>query len=98
MALEDWQALGIICAALLSLLTLMGLTWRWGVRPVWRTLRRLNEVADLLLGDKEREMPSLQDRLGVFSDRLSAAEKAHAEHLRWHTELQPNSSTRPPRR
>lgn len=97
MALEDWEALGIVCGALIAFLTLVGLTWRWGVRPVWRTLRRLNEVADLLLGDKEREVPSLQDRLGVFSDRISAAEKAHAEHLRWHTQLQPNGPPRPRR-
>jgi hypothetical protein len=96
-ALDDWQALGIISAALLSLVTLLGLTWRWGVRPVWRTLRRLNEVADLLLGDKERDVPSLQDRLGVLNDRISAAERRHAEHLSSHVQLHPNGPTRPRR-
>ena len=95
MALEDWQALGIVCGALIAFLTLVGLTWRWGVRPVWRTLRRLNEVADLLLGDKDRDVPSLQDRLGVLNDRISAAERRHAEHLSSHAQLLPPNG--PPR-
>ena len=46
MSIDEWQALGIVCGSLVMLLTLIGLLYRWVVRPVWRTLRRLNEVAD----------------------------------------------------
>jgi hypothetical protein len=48
LSLEQMQALGVVCGSLIALLTLIGLIYRWAVRPVWRTIRRLNEVAVLL--------------------------------------------------
>lgn len=83
MALEDWQALGIVCGALLALLTLVGLLWRKVVRPVWRaawrTIRRLNEVADDLLGDEIKGIPSMKQRMADL-------ERTQAEHMAvWHT-------------
>jgi len=82
MSLDSWQALGIVCGALLALTTLVGLVYRKVIRPVWRaawrTIRRLNEVADQLLGDKAKGIPSM-------TDRMSALEKKLDEHLTWHS-------------
>ena len=80
-SLEDWQALGIVCGALLALFGLIGLLWRKVVRPVWRaawrTIRRLNQVADDLLGDEVKGIPSM-------TQRMAAHERMLAEHLAWH--------------
>ncbi len=65
MRLDFWQGLGVICGALIAAGTLIGLTYRWVVRPVWRTFKRLNLVADDLLGDKVRQVPSLAERLAA---------------------------------
>jgi hypothetical protein len=75
--LEQWQALGVVCGSLIALLTLVGLIYRWVVRPVWRTLRRLNEVADQLLGDKVRKIPSM-------TERMASLEQTFGEHLQQH--------------
>jgi hypothetical protein len=77
MHLDQWAALGIVCGALLSLLTLVGVLYRWAVLPVWRTLRRLNEVADQLLGDKAKRIPSMTERMVAIEQKLQ-------EHLDWH--------------
>lgn len=66
MHLDFWQALGVVCGALIAAGTLIGLTTRWVVRPVWRTIRRLNEVADDILGEPPR---------GNRPRRLSLAER-----------------------
>lgn len=80
-SLEDWQALGIICGALLALFGLVGLVYRKVVRPVWRaawrTIRRLNQVADDLLGDETKGIPSMTQRMAIHEQML-------AEHLEWH--------------
>lgn len=80
MSLEDWQALGVVCGSLIAVLTLLGLAARglrrmW--RAAWRTIRRLNEVADDLLGDEQKGIPSMTDRVQMLDRRL-------AEHLEWH--------------
>jgi hypothetical protein len=75
--LDYWQGLGIVCGALIALMTLVGLVYRWVVRPVWRTIRRLNEVADQLLGDKTRRIPSMTERMEALEQKLD-------EHLAWH--------------
>lgn len=106
MALEDWQALGIVCGALIAFLSLVGLTWRWGVRPVWHTLKRINQMADLLIGDRANGIPSLQDRLADMERRnaervealtraLEATTRSHEEHMhRWHTRSVPSGGAR----
>lgn len=97
MSLADWQALGIVCGSLIALLTLVGLISRWVVRPVWRTLRRLNEVADQLLGDKVKKIPSMTERMTTLETKLD-------EHLTWHQPAartnggQTPAPTRQPRR
>lgn len=88
MRLDDWQALGIVCGSLIAAMTLIGLLYRWVVRPVWRTLRRLNEVADALLGEPAREgrpaVPSMMDRMKSLERQLD-------EHLAWHHPPKANS-------
>jgi len=95
MSLDRWQALGVVCGSLIALLTLIGLLYRWVVRPVWRTLRRLNEVADQLLGDKAKRIPSMTERMTTLETKLD-------EHLAWHQPRdRSNGQTapaRPPRR
>jgi hypothetical protein len=70
--IEQWQELGIVSGSLVATATLIGIVVRWVVLPVWRTIQRLNEVADQLLGDKKRNIPSL-------TDRMSTLEKGQAE-------------------
>lgn len=85
MRLDDWQALGVICGALVALCALLGIVYRWVVRPVWRTIRRLNEVADDLLGDKARNIPSLTQRLAAQTEQVAQLGRRLDEHLTWHS-------------
>ncbi len=96
--LDFWSALGIVCGALIALLTLVGLIWRWVVRPVWRTIKRLNEVADDLLGDRERNIPSLTERLRTQAAATAQLREALDEHLAWHRPPVngPRPAVRPP--
>lgn len=92
MDIQAWQELGIICGALLALGTLTGLIWRRVVQPVYRLIRRLNQVADVLLGDRVKKIPSLQERLDnmvmqaeVHAQATRALERQLAEHIEWHS-------------
>lgn len=79
--LDFWQALGIVCGALAALLALLGLIYRWLVRPVIRIIRRLNEVADLLLGEPARgDRPARPS----MAERMSTMERLLNEHLASH--------------
>ncbi len=96
--LDFWQAVGVVSGALIAAGTLIGLTYRWVVRPMWRTMKRLNLVADDLLGDKARQVPSLAERMAANTLQVAAIavsmerqgsrleEIAHRldEHLTWH--------------
>jgi nitrate/nitrite-specific signal transduction histidine kinase len=92
MQLEDWQALAVVCGALVALFTLLGLLYRWVVRPVLRIIRRLNEVADQLLGEPARDgrpaRPSLAERMTQMQQQLD-------EHLSWHAGRGRGNSPRP---
>jgi hypothetical protein len=81
MRLDFWQALLVVSSALLTLFGLIGLVYRWVVRPVWRTIRRLNEVADDILGEPARgerpARPSLAQRVAA----QTAATAANAQTL-----------------
>lgn len=98
MRLDFWQGLGVVCGALIAAGTLIGLTYRWVVRPVWRTIRRMNQVADDLLGDRETGTPSLAQRVAESTAQSAATAAAVEgqgalvaqlanrldEHLSWH--------------
>lgn len=73
-------------AAAVALVAILGAAVKVGqvLRAVWRTINRLNEVADDLLGDKAKGIPSMKDR-------VTAIEKFQREDLRsvhsaWHLE------------
>jgi hypothetical protein len=76
-SLDDWQALAIVSGSLLTTLTLVGVLYRWVAKPVFNTIRRLNQVADQLLGDRTKKIPSM-------TERMAAIEEGLEEHLRWH--------------
>lgn len=78
MRLDQWAALGIVCGALLSLLGLIGVLYRWVVRPVFRVIKRLNDWLDTVNGDREKGIPSLVER-------VKSIEQKQQEHLNWHT-------------
>ncbi|HEV8173056.1 MAG TPA: hypothetical protein VGP91_05350, partial [Actinoplanes sp.] len=60
--LDTWQAIGVICGALLAALTLLGLLLHKVVLPMFRGLKRLGLMADLFLGDRAKGLPSLPDQ------------------------------------
>lgn len=79
-----WQSIGIVAGAILAL----GALWRKVVVPVWRAfwriVRRLDQVADDILGDERKGVPSMSARLTSVSARLTAVEETLAAHLSWH--------------
>jgi hypothetical protein len=90
MRLDLFQSIGVVCSALLALGTLIVVVLRKVVRPVWRaawrTIRRLNQVADDLLGDKEKKIPSMTERMSALETKLD-------EHLVWHNPTKTNGPT-----
>lgn len=52
-------------------------TYRWVVRPVYKTLRRLNEVADELLGDTRKGIPSIGQRVTAIEEMMRKHEADH---------------------
>ena len=84
--LDFWQSVGIVCGGILALLTLAAMIYRKLVRPMWRaawrTIKRLNQVADDLLGDEAKRIPSM-------TARMASLEVKFDEHLsEWHTPRQ----------
>jgi hypothetical protein len=84
MRLDQWEAIGIVSGSLLTLLTLIGLLYRWVARPMWRTLRRLNEVADQLLGDKTKRIPSMTERMTALETGQRELRDQLQKHLDGH--------------
>jgi hypothetical protein len=95
MRVEDWQAVGVVCGAILAVLTLAGLLYKKLVLPVFRGVRRAikraDEVADEILGDKAKRIPSLKEQLAAqavqlaeLADNQEAQARQIAEHLEWH--------------
>jgi hypothetical protein len=76
--LDAWQSIGIVCGALLAVLTLIGLLYTKAVRPMFRGLKRLGLMADLFLGDRTKGLPSLPDQVNALRSEL----RAHVD--TWH--------------
>lgn len=93
MRLEIWQAIGVVSGSALALLTLIGLLHRKVVKPMWRAIRMWTRVAEQLLGDKEKGVPSLMDQLNSLAEMQKAQARQLSEHLEWHsaTAVRPNS-------
>jgi hypothetical protein len=97
MRLEDWQAIGIVSGALIALISLVGLLHRKLVRPMWRAIKMWTKVAEQLLGDKDRGIPSLMEQLNTLAENQMAQGRQLAAHLEWHAEPggQPAAPVRP---
>lgn len=84
MDLADLQAIGIVCGTILSVCAVIVIVYKV-VSAVWRTIQRLNAVADDLLGDKVRGTPSLTQRVADLSRQVADLQSEHAKHMReWH--------------
>ena len=80
--IDFWANVGNLSLSLAAVLGLVALIWRMVVRPVWRVLRRLNRLADDLLGEPSSDdlpegRPSLMARVGRIETALE-------RHLAWH--------------
>ena len=95
MHVEQWQALGVVCGALLALLALLGQVQRKVVRPVWRSLKNAAQLLEQLTGDKAKGIPSLMDQLGAVARNQREQGQQLAEHLEWHGHAQPQVPTMP---
>lgn len=71
-ALADFQVVGIVSGSLASAVVAGGLLHTKVVRPVFRGLRRLGEMADLFLGDKAANppIPSLPAQVRELRNQL----------------------------
>ena len=84
MTLDDWQAIGIICGALLALLTLVGVLYRKVIRPVFRSMKLAARLLEQLVGDPDDGIPSLMERLARFDANQSEMARKLDDHLEWH--------------
>jgi hypothetical protein len=82
--IEDWQAVGIVCGALLALLTLAGLVYRKGIRPMWRSMKLAARLLEQLVGDPEEGIPSLMDQLATLQRSDAEMARKLDDHLEWH--------------
>ena len=95
MTIEDWQAIGIVCGAIIALITLAGLLWRKAVIPMLETVRLVSTLVRQLVGDKDA-MPRRPSLMELVTDvraemeqqaaKLAQVERAQAEHLAWHAQ------------
>ena len=88
MNIDQWQAVGVVCGALLALFTLVGLVYRRVVRPMWarsrRTYKLATQLIEQLVGDADEGVPSLMDQLGAFRRTQADIERKLDDHLEWH--------------
>jgi len=84
MHVEQWQALGIICGALLALWALLTQIHRRVLRPVWQSFRNAAQLLEQLTGDKAKGIPSLMDRLAQVAENQRVQGTQLAAHLEWH--------------
>ena len=71
-----WSAVGIIAGAILAVLAVLGMVLK-ALRAGYRTWKKVDRLADDLLGDAERDMPSIVERVRNLDGKL-------AEHISWH--------------
>lgn len=84
MSLDWWQALGIVCGALIAAATVLRMAVK-GTRRMWRLMRKASAFLDQVLGDKQEGRPSMMELLEDNRRRLEKIEAAQAEHLeQWH--------------
>lgn len=96
---DVWSQVGIICGALIALFTLLGLVWTKAVRPMFRGtkrfVRRMNQVADDLLGDQARGIPSMIDRQVRTEKAVAELDRKLNEHILAHDATHPGLRVAP---
>jgi hypothetical protein len=96
---DQVKEIGYVSAALIAALSLVGLLYRKLVRPMWRAIKMWTKVAEQLLGDKERGVPSLMEQLNSLAENQKAQARQLTEHLDWHSQTaRPNHAVPPPPR
>jgi hypothetical protein len=77
--IDEWQALAIVCGALIALLTLAGLAWKV-VRRMWKIVDTAKRVADQILGTPAVTNPdgSTEPARPGFNERLNRIENTQA--------------------
>lgn len=93
MGLDKWQAIGIVAGSITAVLVLLALVVR-AVRRMFtsvrNTVRKLNKMADDLVGDRRQGVPSITDRVLQLDRKLD-------EHLAWHQPTSNGLHTSPPK-
>lgn len=84
MTIEDWQAVGIVCGALIAALTLAGLVYRKAIRPMWRSMKLAARLLEQLVGDPDEGIPSLMDQLASLHQSDMTLARKLDDHLEWH--------------
>lgn len=85
MHLQTWAAVGIVAGAILAVLGVVAVAIR-AARALFRTLKKLDVLADDLLGDTARNMPSIVERVRTLDGKLN-------DHINWHNPPASNSVT-----
>lgn len=83
MNVERWQALGIICGALLTAIALGVYVWK-GARGMFRLVRKINRVLDEWIGDPVTGQKGLLKRVANIETTQAAQTEALERHLDWH--------------
>lgn len=106
MNLDQWQAIGIVCGALIALITLLGLLRRKVLQPMWRSMKLAARLLEQLTGDPEAGVPSLMEQLANLHQSDVTLTKKLDDHLEWHANpggrpakaVPPQTNGRPGRR
>ena len=62
LSLDEWQAIGIVCGALVALAAVLRLAVK-GVRRMFRLIKRMSEFFEQVNGDESENRPSMMDLL-----------------------------------
>jgi hypothetical protein len=82
--LDFWADIGIVCGALLALAAVIAGGARI-MRALWRRARREEDLRDMLLGDAERGIPSISQRIESLAEQVGDLRLLLDEHIRWHS-------------
>ncbi len=82
--IEWWAYVTAVCTALLAVLAVYRKVVKPVLRAIWRTIKRLNTMSDAFLGDREKGIPSLPERIAALEEAHATLANKLEEHQRWH--------------
>lgn len=86
-----WEWIVGICASLIVVITAAGLIRSKVVRPMRSLVRRAGRMIDAFLGDKEKKVPSVPERLASLEGEVGALKVEMSQHTAvWHTPASAN--------